>query len=247
MFNRVRKHISASDLRRLNEDLTLKFRDKLNPVFWGPSGLKSIVREKLMDFGKAFADYAEIPEEGIVDILMLGGNAGYNYTKYSDIDVHLVVDPKYVPDCDPDFLDDYYMDKKTLWELTHDVKIYGVQAEPYIERPGITRKQSQGVYSLLKNRFIQEPQKFEGELDEKELEKKTNNIKSKIERLVDSDNGVGLRAIMKKLRAARQASLDSYGEYGFENLVFKELRNSGYIDKIRDAMLQLNSRNLSLT
>ena len=105
MFNRVRKHISASDLRRLNEDLTLKFRDKLNPVFWGPSGLKSIVREKLMDFGKAFADYAEIPEEGIVDILMLGGNAGYNYTKYSDIDVHLVVDPKYVPDCDPELLD----------------------------------------------------------------------------------------------------------------------------------------------
>ena len=82
----------------------------------------------------------------------------YNYSKYSDFDVHLVVDPKYVPDCDPDFLDDYYMDKKTLWELTHDVKIYGVQAEQYIERPGITRKQSQGVYSLLKNRFIQEPQ-----------------------------------------------------------------------------------------
>ena len=65
--------------------------------------------------------------------------------------------------------------------------------------------------------------------------------------MIDSDNGVGLRAIMKKLKEARRASLDSYGEYGFENLVFKELRNSGYIDKIRDAMLQLNSRNLSLT
>ena len=178
---------------------------------------------------------------------MLGGNAGYNYTKYSDIDVHLVVDPKYVPDCDPELIDDYYMDKKTLWELTHDIKIYGVQAEPYIERPGITRKKSQGVYSILKNRFIQEPQRFEGELDERELEKKTNNIKGKIDRLVDSDNGVGLRAIMKKLRAARQASLDSFGEYGFENLVFKELRNSGYIDKVRDTVLQLNSRNLSLT
>ena len=54
-------------------------------------------------------------------------------------------------------------------------------------------------------------------------------------------------SIMKKLRESRKASLDAYGEYGFENLVFKELRNSGYIDKIRDAMLQLNSRNLSLT
>ena len=66
--------------------------------------------------------------------------------------------------------------RKTLWELTHDIKIYGVQAEPYIERPGITRKKSQGVYSLLKNRFIQEPQKFEGELDERELRKKRQII-----------------------------------------------------------------------
>ena len=247
MYSRVRKHISASDLRRLNEDLTLKFRDKLNSIFWEGKFLKPVVRNALMRFGKSFAEYVDLPEESIIDIILLGGNAGYNYTKYSDLDVHLVINPSFVPDCDPELLDDYYMDKKTLWELTHDVKIYGVQAEPYIERPGITRKKSQGVYSLLKNRFIQEPQKFEGELDERELEKKTNNIKSKIERLIDSDNGVGLRAIMKKLKEARRASLDSYGEYGFENLVFKELRNSGYIDKIRDAMLQLNSRNLSLT
>jgi hypothetical protein len=106
--------------------------------------------------------------------------------------------------------------------LTHDIKIYGVQAEPYIERPGITRKKSQGVYSILKNRFIQEPQRFEGELDERELEKKTNNIKGKKDRLVDSDNGVGLRAIIKKLRAARQASLDS-----FEDKVLKSILSKG--------------------
>ena len=37
------------------------------------------------------------------------------------------------PDCNPDLLDRYYMDKKTLWELTHNVTIYGVKAEPYIE------------------------------------------------------------------------------------------------------------------
>ena len=246
MFNRVKKHISASDLRRLNEGLTLKFRDKLNPVFWGPSGLKSIVREKLMDFGKAFADYAEIPEQGIVDILMLGGNAGYNYTKYSDIDVHLVVDPKYVPDCDPELIDDYFMDKKTLWELTHNVTIYGVKAEPYIERPKVTRKKSQGVYSLMKKTWIQEPERIEDDVDEKEIEKKVNNFKTKIDALIKSENADALKELVKKLRDSRSVSLQKYGEYGVENMVFKELRNQGYIDKVRTVVVNLKSRSLSL-
>ena len=199
-----------------------------------------------MRFGKSFADYVDLPEESIIDIILLGGNAGYNYTKYSDLDVHLVINPSFVPDCDPEFIDDYYMDKKTLWELTHDVKIYGVKAEPYIERPNIVRKKSQGVYSLLKNRWLQEPEKADVGIDEKELEKKVKNAKNILDRLLQSNNAVGLKAAVKKLRDARGASIQKYGEYGMENLVFKELRNAGYIDKVRKVGLELKSKNLSL-
>ena len=87
-----------------------------------------------MQFAEAFVAFVDMDERAIVDVLLLGGNAGYNYTQYSDLDVHIVVDPKFIPDCNPDLLDQYYMDKKTLWELTHNVTIYGVKAEPYIER-----------------------------------------------------------------------------------------------------------------
>lgn len=246
MYSRVLRHISGSDLRALNEDLTLKFREELNPMFWKGDTLKGVIKTALMKFANAFAEYVELDNRAIKDVLMLGGNAGYNYTQHSDIDVHIVVDPKYVPGCDPELLDDYYMDKKTLWELTHDVKIYGVPAEPYIEQPGIKRKKAQGVYSLMKNKWVQKPQKFEGELDERELEKKVNNIKRKLDCMIQSDNGVGLKAAVKRLRDARQASLEKYGEYGMENLVFKELRNSGYIDKVRKAVLRYTSASLSL-
>jgi hypothetical protein len=121
-----------------------------------------------------------------------------------------------------------------------------VDAEPYIERPGITRKKSQGVYSLIKNKFIQEPQKFEGELDEADLERKVNNYAKKLDKLIDSNNGVGMRLALKKLKNMRAASLNKFGEYGFENMMFKELRNRGYIDRVRKAMLELKSKNLSL-
>lgn len=199
-----------------------------------------------MKFGKAFAEYVDLPEAAIKDILMLGGNAGYNYTKYSDIDVHLVVDPKYVPDCDPELMDDYYSDKKMLWLLTHDVKVYGAEVEPYIEQPGKKRRKSQGVYSVLKKKWIQEPKQISEDPDESEIVKKANNYKRKIETLIRGDNASGMKAVLKKLNSIRNESLDKYGEYGFDNMVYKELRNNGYIDKVRKALVELKSKNLSL-
>jgi len=246
LYSRIIKHISASDFRRLNENLTLKFRDQLNPTFWEGNVLKSNIRTALFKFADAFAEYVGIDSKAIKDVLMLGGNAGYNYTTYSDVDVHLVIDPKYLPQCDPELLDDYFKDKKTLWSLTHDVKVYGADVEPYIEKPGIIRRKSQGVFSILKNKWMQSPQKFEGELDEAELQKKLNNIKNKIDTLIQGNNETGLRAILKKLNTARNSSLDKFGEYGFENLVFKELRNSGYIDKVRTSVVELKTKKLSL-
>ena len=199
-----------------------------------------------MKFGKAFADYVDLPEAAIKDILMLGGNAGYNYTKHSDIDVHLVVDPKYVPDCDPELMDDYYSDKKMLWLLTHDVKVYGAEVEPYVEQPGKKRRKSQGVYSVLKKKWIQEPKQIDEEPDESEIEKKSNNYKRKIETMIRGDNASGMKALLKRLNAIRNESLDKYGEYGYDNMVYKELRNSGYIDKVRKALVELKSKSLSL-
>ena len=243
MYSKVLKHIKAKDLR---ETITLRFTDILNPVFWVGDSLKPEVRDALMKFAKSFAAFVDLDDKAIKDVLLLGGNAGYNYTQYSDLDVHLVVDPKFIPDCNPDLLDQYYMDKKTLWELTHNVTIYGVKAEPYIEKPGITRKKSQGVYSLMKSSWVQKPEPVEGEVDEKEIEKKVNNFKNQIDSLIKGEDADGLKELVKKLRDSRGTSLQKYGEYGFENMVFKELRNQGYIDKVRNVVVNLKSRSLSL-
>ena len=243
MYSRVLKHIKPKDLR---ESISLRFTDVLNPVFWIGDSLKPEVREALMRFAKAFAAYVDLDDRAIADVILLGGNAGYNYTAMSDLDVHLVVDPKYIPDCNPDLLDEFYMDKKTLWELTHKVTIFGSKAEPYIERPGVTRKKSQGVYSLMRQAWIQKPEKMEDELDEKELEKKVKDLKHKIDTYIKNEDPEALNSLVKKLRVSRGVSLQKYGEYGFENMVFKELRNQGYVDKIRSTVVNLKSRSLSL-
>ena len=243
MYSRVLRHIKPKDLR---ETISLRFTDILNPVFWIGDSLKPEVNEKLMQFAEAFVAFVDMDERAIVDVLLLGGNAGYNYTQYSDLDVHIVVDPKFIPDCNPDLLDRYYMDKKTLWELTHNVTILGSKAEPYIERPGVTRKKSQGVWSIMKKSWIQKPTPVEGDVDEKEIEKKVNNFINQINSLIKASDADGLKNLVKKLRDSRGTSLQKYGEYGFENMVFKELRNQGYIDKIRTVVVNLKSKSLSL-
>ena len=54
----------------------MRFRDELNDKFWVNGTLRPQVRKSIMNFAKAFADYVDLNERAVVDVLMLGGNAG---------------------------------------------------------------------------------------------------------------------------------------------------------------------------
>ena len=55
-----------------------------------------------------------------------------------------------------------------------------------------------------------------------------------------------INKIRKKLKRFRSTGLEEYGEYSYENLVFKFLRRNGYIGKLLDAKNQLYDNSLSL-
>jgi len=145
----------------LEESVSFRIHDQLNPTFWTGEKLKPEVRKHLLKVANAWAGYVGVKKSDIVDILLLGGNAGYNYTKYSDLDLHLVVDTKVCPDV----MSDYYQTKKQLWTTTHDVKVYGHDVEPYVEEPGKTRRKSQGVFSLKTNKWLIKPEKLSTDID----------------------------------------------------------------------------------
>lgn len=126
------------------ESVSFQIHEQLNPTFWDGEMLRPKVRSQLKKIAMAWVDYVGVNKGSIEDILLLGGNAGYNYTKYSDLDLHVVIDQT-KSDC-PDLLSDYFKDKKQLWALTHDIKIYGHNVEPYIEEVGKKRRKNQGVY-----------------------------------------------------------------------------------------------------
>lgn len=227
------------------ESISFQVHDQLNPTFWDGEMLRPKVRSQLKKIAMAWIDYVGIDKNGIEDILLLGGNAGYNYTKYSDLDLHVVID-KTKTEC-PDLLSDYYKDKKQLWALTHDVKIYGHGVEPYIEEIGKKRRKNQGVYSIKNNKWIMIPGKFTGDIDRDLLKSKVSDMIDKINSVIKHSNNISvLESLLKKIRDMRNAGLDKSGEFAFENLVFKELRNKGYIDKLANHIIKLQDKSLTL-
>ena len=52
--------------------------------------------------------------------------------------------------------------------------------------------------------------------------------------------------LINDLYKLRQQSIQQDGEYGMGNLVFKEMRNMGYLDNLRNLKRKLQSKDMSL-
>ena len=230
------------------EDISLQYHNNLNPKLWDDGQLKPEVRGKLIQFAETWRDFAMIPKEMVQDIVMTGGNANYNYTDQSDIDVHLVVDrdgfgmPR-------DFIDQFLQDKKILWTMTHpDIKVYGYPLEPYAQDPAESIPMNQGQYSLMNAQWIQMPTNLNLDFTgNKVLQDKVDHYKHVVDRLIRSSaSSAALKGIKNKITAARGPAIAKGGEFSLENLVFKELRNQGYIDKIDMYLKSEQDKALSL-
>jgi len=229
-------------------ELTLKYHDDLNPSFWDNGILDSEVRDHLLDIAEFFRDYANIPKDAVKDIIFTGGNANYNYTKFSDVDVHLIIDKKKLKVCDPEIMDDYLSDKKALIALTHDIKIKGFPVELYAQDDKQATSSDQGVFSLKDNKWIKKPVKKQINLRDPYLVKKIKDIENQIKRFIDgrSKDVKEMDDYKEKLRKMRGSAVQHGGEFSLENLAFKELRNRGILEKFSDYIKDVEDKKLTL-
>ena len=226
--------------------LTLRSHDKLNPNLWNCDKMKPEVWRALNKIGKEWADFANIPDSAIRDVIVTGGNANYNYTDLSDIDLHLVVDKAKIK-CQG-LLDDYLQSKKNLWALTHDITVKGQPVELYAQDYRDPFRQGQGIYSLQSHKWLQEPTKYRINRSHPEVVRKTKEYMNIIDGLIDSksDDKDAFRKLKNRLKGMRSSAIEKGGEVAPENLVFKELRNRGYLDKMSKYLRDLEDQDLSL-
>ena len=227
-------------------DISLKsfeIQDKLNPKFWINNKINSRVRLKLLDLADEFIESLAVDWVKPKDIVITGSIANYNWSKYSDVDVHILIDFKEVWK-KTEFVQDYFDSKKALWAQEHEqLKIYGFPVEMYVEDTNGDNPSS-GIYSLNKNKWIVEPNDFQdAQLNEPFIKDKAAKIMTEIDNIDDkikkeTDNhklevlSTKLKKLFDKLHKQRQESLDKNGEMGTYNIIWKVLRRSGHLEKI---------------
>ena len=231
--------VEASDISLKS----FKIQDKLNPKFWINNKINSRVRLKLLDLADEFIESLAVDWVKPKDIVITGSIANYNWSKYSDVDVHILIDFKEVWK-KTEFVQDYFDTKKALWAQEHEqLKIYGFPVEMYVEDTNGDNPSS-GIYSLNKNKWIVEPNDFQdAQLNEPFIKDKAAKIMTEIDDIDDkikkeTDNhklevlSTKLKKLFDKLHKQRQESLDKNGEMGTYNIIWKVLRRSGHLDKI---------------
>lgn len=214
-------------------------QDQLNPVIWEKNNeLKSEVRRKLLQIANDFFKELELPAGTVLDDIVLTGSiANYNWSKYSDIDLHLRLDFSKL-NGNADIVRNYMLSKKTIWNLTHDITIHGYPVEVYIENIGDPHVSS-GVYSILNNKWINTPDPDKVQIDKSNVIKKAESYEANlpvIQKLIKAgkfDKAIAtIDQLKARIKSMRQAGLESGGEYSIENLAFKVLRRSEFMDTL---------------
>ena len=219
----------------------MKFHDELNPKLWDGLELKPEVKEKLNEIAEAFKEYLDIPEDAILDIRITGSSASYNYTEYSDLDLHLIIDYEKVHEDCP-LVEGYLWSYKSQFNANHDISIYDVPVELYAE----DSKQeaiSNGVYSLMEDRWLKEPKKIPPTDNDEDVQAKYQELKDAIDKCDDSEVA---NELLDKIYTMRKSGLAEVGEFSTENMAFKLLRNDGSIDKLKKLKKEKVDKQLSL-
>jgi hypothetical protein len=230
------------------KDVTFSVHHDLNPKIWSGNLIKSEIKEKLLKNARAWQQFAEIPDKAIEDIILTGGNANYNYTPYSDLDVHIVIDPKKIPDC-PEIIKDYYKDKKKIWSLEHDIKIKGYDVELYAQPNTEKSPKGQGIYSLMSDKWLIKPKVLKNIPEKDAILNKTNKMIDVIISFLQNPKPTqdSFESIKKRIKNMRTSGLSEVGEFSLNNIVFKELRNQGWLDRINHHFKKTQDKDLSLS
>lgn len=247
----VNKEFIKKQKFELEEDI--EKHDELNPVLFDENNnLKPEIKEKVFEIVDEFLREFEKNEVElkVKDIILTGSNASYNYTKDSDLDIHIIADTSKMTDTLA-LYKAIYNAYKAAFNRKFDISFYSVPVELYVETQD-TPLVSNGIYSVQKNKWIKEPTKEDiPEVDMDAINKAVkpweNRYKTLIKKINDkTDDESEIDNLITKLYELRQKGLAEEGEYSIGNLVFKEMRNRGYLDNLKELRHKVIATRLSL-
>tara|TARA_R110001583_G_scaffold49367_2_gene154656 strand:+ start:133 stop:1056 length:924 start_codon:yes stop_codon:yes gene_type:complete len=224
--------------------------DALEPEIWQEQKLNPEIAEALREIANDFIEGLEV-DVNLEDLTITGSLANFNWSKYSDVDLHLIVDFSKVDD-DVKLVKSYFDEARMRWNNKHDIKIKGYDVEIYVENTG-EEHISTGIYSILNEQWTVEPKITRKDIDFETAKKKAEDVEDRYFRLKALFNNkkyeevaIGVERVKQKIRDMRKVGLESDKmEFSAENIAFKILRRAKILDGL--SKLKYNAYDQSMT
>lgn len=90
-----------------------------------------IIRERLLEICDNFIEFLGV-DFFVHDVVLTGSLANYNWSEFSDIDLHIIIDYEDTGH-NIDLLKEFFDAKKGVWNALHDIKIKNYEVELYVQ------------------------------------------------------------------------------------------------------------------
>ena len=221
-------------------------KEQLCPAIWRENNLRPIIRKRLLSIARDFIENLDENMNIVAeDVVLVGSIAGFNWSKYSDIDLHIMVNYKKLEKYGTrETLKSLFDMKKNDWNSKHDILIYGYPVEMYIQGDDEPNA-SDGVYSVKYGQWIKIPSGG-SEPVHKELIKvqaaRYINIIDAIANAAEEATSVSrcvklyneMDRVHDEIVLGRREGLAADGESAAGNIVFKVLRRTGHLGMTND-------------
>lgn len=218
---------------------SFQIKESLNSEIWPTDKeLNPKVTAKLMQIAKDFIKDLELPQEvKISDIIFTGSLANFNWSKYSDIDLHIVLDFEQF-EAEPKILEDYFYGQKAIWNEEYDISVFSYPVEIYVQDVN-AELQATAVYSVMNNKWVKKPKREAFELDKSAIKDKADKFIYQLRGIRQDYKDKQYKSVVDKVKKLKEkiydmrtAGLEKGGELSLENLVFKVLRRIPFMDQL---------------
>ena len=231
---------------------SFEIQDTLQPDIWeSEEKLNQEISARLYEIAKEFFKSLDLDWVTIVDITITGSIANYTWSKYSDIDLHIIIDYKEV-DENQELVQNYLRRASSLWNKNHDIFIKGFEVEVYVQDSNEPHY-STGVYSVKYDRWDTEPSRVDPKIDYENVQKKAALLMDKIDEVYDVFKEGSYEealdqadSVRNKIRKFRQSGLETGGAFSVENLAFKLLRRTDYLERLSSLRIQSYDKSMSI-
>ena len=215
---------------------SFKIKDSLNPEVWPDGKLDPQMKPQLLKIANGFLKDLNLPKGfKIKDIIFTGSLANYNWSKFSDIDLHIVMNLSQF-DGDSEMIANYFKSQKDLWNQEHDITLHDFPIEIFVQDSNIELVAT-AVYSILKDKWIKKPKHETFDLDKEAIKTKADYFIRQLKDIRQDYTDKQYQSVIDKsikvknrIKQMRKAGLEGGGEFSLENLVFKVLRRTPFMD-----------------